>query len=155
VGAGPSVSIGAALALRGSGRLPIGVCGDGDFLMGVTALWTAVHYRIPLLLVVANNRSFYNDEVHQERVARMRARPVENKWIGQRIDDPDIDLAAMARAQGAIGIGPVTRGDALQSAFAEAIAAVENGGVAVVDVRVEPGYTPAMTAAVSRAGGSA
>jgi hypothetical protein len=85
----------------------------------------------------------------------MRARPVENKWIGQRIDDPDIDLAAMARAQGAIGIGPVTRGDALQSAFAEAIAAVEDGGVAVVDVRVEPGYTPAMTAAVTRVGGSA
>ena len=34
---------------------------------------------------------------------------------------------------------------------AEAIAAVERGEVAVVDVRVEPGYTPAMTAAVSNA----
>ncbi len=75
--------------------------------MGVTALWTAAHYRIPLLIVVANNRSFYNDEVHQERVARMRNRPVENKWIGQRISDPDIDLAALARAQGAAGFGPV------------------------------------------------
>ena len=41
------------------------------FLMGVTALWTAVHYQIPLLLVIANNRCFHNDEVHQERVARM------------------------------------------------------------------------------------
>ena len=75
--------------------------------MGATALWTAAHYRIPLLIVVANNRSFYNDEVHQERVARMRNRPVENKWIGQRISDPDIDLAALARAQGALGFGPV------------------------------------------------
>ena len=105
--AGPGVTVGAALALKGSGRLPIGICGDGDFLMGVTALWTATHYRIPLLIVVANNRSFYNDEVHQERVARMRNRPVENKWIGQRISDPDIDLAALARAQGALGFGPV------------------------------------------------
>jgi thiamine pyrophosphate-dependent acetolactate synthase large subunit-like protein len=151
VGAGPGVSVGAALALRGSGRLPIAVCGDGDFLMGVTALWTAVHYRIPLLLVVANNRSFFNDEVHQERVARMRARPVENKWIGQRIDDPDIDLAAMGRAQGAIGFGPVTRAGELDAVFAAAIAAVEDGQVGVVDVRVEPGYTPAMTAALTRA----
>ena len=75
--------------------------------MGATALWTAVHYRIPLLVVVANNRSFFNDEVHQERVARMRNRPVENKWIGQRLADPEIDLAAMARAQGALGFGPV------------------------------------------------
>jgi thiamine pyrophosphate-dependent acetolactate synthase large subunit-like protein len=150
IGAGPGVSVGAALALRGSGRMPIAVCGDGDFLMGVTALWTAVHYRIPLLLVVANNRSFFNDEVHQERVARMRARPVENKWIGQRIDDPDIDLAAMGRAQGAVGFGPVTRTGGLEAVLSEAIAAVEDGRVAVVDARVEPGYTPAMTAALTR-----
>jgi thiamine pyrophosphate-dependent acetolactate synthase large subunit-like protein len=149
--AGPGVTVGAALALKGSGRLPIGICGDGDFLMGATALWTATHYRIPLLIVVANNRSFFNDEVHQERVARMRNRPVENKWIGQRIDDPDIDLAALARAQGARGFGPVTKASDLGRAFAEAIAAVEAGEVAVVDVRVEPGYTPAMTAAVSSA----
>jgi thiamine pyrophosphate-dependent acetolactate synthase large subunit-like protein len=150
IGSGPGVSVGAALALRDSGRLPVAVCGDGDFLMGVTALWTAVHYRIPLLVVVANNNSFYNDEVHQERVARMRARPVENKWIGQRIDDPDIDLAAMARAQGARGFGPVTRATGLEAILSEAIAAVEDGAVAVVDVRVEPGYTPAMTAALTR-----
>jgi thiamine pyrophosphate-dependent acetolactate synthase large subunit-like protein len=150
LGAGPGVTVGAALALKGS-RIAVGICGDGDFLMGVTALWTATHYRIPLLIVVANNRSFYNDEVHQERVARMRNRPVENKWIGQRISDPDIDLAAMARAQGALGFGPVKDVGALGSVFAEAIAAVEQGQVAVVDVRVEPGYTPAMTAAVSNA----
>ena len=113
VGGGPGISVGAALALKGSGRLPVSICGDGDFLMGVTALWTAVHYRIPLLLVIANNRSFYNDEVHQERVARMRNRPVENKWIGQRMTEPDIDLAALARAQGALGLGPITTYDEL------------------------------------------
>ncbi|MDB5599335.1 MAG: acetolactate synthase [Xanthobacteraceae bacterium] len=150
VGGGPGHSVGAALALKGSGRLPIAICGDGDTMMGITALWTAAHYRIPLLLVVANNRSFYNDEVHQERMARMRHRPVENKWIGQRIADPDIDIAAMARAQGAVAFGPVLTQDELRPVFAQAIAAVEAGGIAVVDVRVEPGYTPAMTAALTR-----
>jgi len=151
LGGGPGHTVGAALALKGTGRIPIGICGDGDFLMGATALWTAAHYRIPLLIVVANNRSFYNDEVHQERVARMRNRPVENKWIGQRISDPDIDLAALARAQGALGFGPVEDVGQLAGTFAKAIAAVEQGEVAVVDVRVAPGYTPAMTAAVSNA----
>jgi thiamine pyrophosphate-dependent acetolactate synthase large subunit-like protein len=151
LGAGPGVTVGAALALKGSGRIAVGICGDGDFLMGVTALWTAAHYRIPLLIVVANNRSFYNDEVHQERVARMRNRPVENKWIGQRIAEPDIDIAALARAQGAVGYGPIRDIARLSSVFDEAIAAVEQGRVAVVDVRVAPGYTPAMTAAVSNA----
>ena len=150
VGGGPGIAVGAALALKGSGRLAIAVCGDGDFLMGVTALWTAAHYRIPLLIVVANNRSFFNDELHQERVARMRNRPVENRWVGQRISEPDIDIASMARAQGAHAFGPIeTIGD-LGTTFEQAIAAVEGGAVAVVDVRVEPGYTAAMTAVMTR-----
>jgi thiamine pyrophosphate-dependent acetolactate synthase large subunit-like protein len=140
VGGGPGISVGAALALKGSGRLPIGICGDGDFLMTVTALWTAVHYRIPLLIVVANNRSFYNDEVHQERMAILRNRPVDNKWIGQKMLDPEIDLAALGRAQGARGFGPITKLDELTATLAQAVAAVENGEVAVVDVRIEPGY---------------
>ncbi len=150
VGGGPGISVGAALALKGSGRLPVAVCGDGDFMMGCTALWTAAHYKIPLLIVVANNRSFFNDELHQERVARMRNRPVENRWIGQRISEPDIDIAAIARAQGAQGFGPVTAIGDLGATFAKAIAAVEAGHVAVVDVRVEPGYTADVTAAMTR-----
>ncbi len=127
LGAGPGVTVGAALALKGSGRIPVGICGDGDFLMGATALWTAAHYRIPLLIVVANNRSFYNDEVHQERVARMRNRPVENKWIGQRISDPDIDLAQLAHAQGARGFGPVEDVRRLEPMLAEAVAVCRSG----------------------------
>jgi thiamine pyrophosphate-dependent acetolactate synthase large subunit-like protein len=148
---GPGISVGAALALKNSGRLPVAICGDGDYLMGVTAIWTAVHYKIPVLFVIANNRSFYNDELHQERMARMRARPVENKWIGQRMADPEIDLAAMGRAQGAQGFGPVSDPQKLAAVLKEAIAVVDSGGVAVVDVRVEPGYNAAMTAAMTRA----
>ena len=153
IGGGPGIAVGAALALMRSGRLAVAICGDGDFLMGATALWTAAHYRIPLLVVVANNRSFYNDEVHQERVARARGRPVENKWIGQRIDDPDLDLAAIGRAQGAHGFGPIERLDALAPALDEALRAVSAGSVAVVDVRVQAGYTPAMSAALMRTPG--
>ena len=150
VGGGPGISVGAALALKGSGRLPVAICGDGDFLMGVTAVWTAVHYKIPLLYVLANNRSFYNDELHQERMARARNRPIENKWIGQRMADPEVDLAAMGRAQGAVGFGPVTKPADLAGVLEKAIAAVDAGQVAVVDVRVEPGYTAAITAAMTR-----
>jgi len=150
VGGGPGISVGAALALKGSGRLPIGICGDGDFLMSVTSLWTAVHYRIPLLIVVANNRSFYNDEVHQERMAILRNRPVDNKWIGQKMLDPEIDMAGLARAQGARGFGPIVRHEELATALAHAVAAVENGEVAVVDVRIEPGYGARDSGAVSQ-----
>ena len=153
IGGGPGIAVGAALALRDGGhdRLPVAVCGDGDFLMGATALWTAAHYRIPLLVVVANNQSFFNDEVHQERMARLRDRPVENKWIGMRMTDPEIDLAKMAEAQGARGFGPIREATDLDGALAEAIAVVEAGGVAVVDVRVAPGYTPAMASSLTKA----
>jgi len=140
VGAGPGITVGAGLALKGSGRIPIGLIGDGDYLMGLTALWTAAHYQIPGLFLVCNNRSFYNDEAHQERVARMRGRPVENKWIGQRINEPDIDLAALAVAQGAKGIGPVTDPEQLRSAIAQGVRAVLDGEVCVIDARVRPGY---------------
>jgi thiamine pyrophosphate-dependent acetolactate synthase large subunit-like protein len=150
VGAGPGIAVGAALALRDTGRLPVAVVGDGDFLMGVTALWTAVHYHIPLLVIVANNRSFFNDEMHQERVARMRGRPVENRWIGQRLADPEIDLAQLGRAQGTAGFGPVASAEELPAALHAAVASVAAGGVAVVDVRVEPGYSPAMTRVMTR-----
>jgi thiamine pyrophosphate-dependent acetolactate synthase large subunit-like protein len=150
IGGGPGNAVGTALALMGTGRLATAVCGDGDFMMSNAAIWTAVHYRIPLLIVVANNRSFFNDELHQERVARIRSRPVENRWIGQRISEPDIDIAALARSQGAQGFGPVTKTGDLVATFAQAIAAVERGEVAVVDVRVEPGYAAVTTAAMLR-----
>lgn len=92
VGSGPGNAIGAALALLGGERLTVAVVGDGDFLQGATALWTAVHYRTPALIVVANNRSHLNDELIQER-----------------IDEPAIDIAALARGQGVAAEGPITR----------------------------------------------
>lgn len=145
IASGPGMAVGAALALKGSGRLPVAILGDGDFVMGGSAIWTAVHQRVPLLVVVANNRSYFNDEVHQERVARDRGRPVENKHVGQAICDPDIDIAGLARAQGAEGIGPIRTAGEVDAALAQAVAAVRAGRVAVVDIRTASGYSEAMS----------
>ncbi|WGT52633.1 thiamine pyrophosphate-binding protein [Thioclava nitratireducens] len=150
IGSGPGMLIGAALALKDSDRLPVAVLGDGDFMMAASAFWTAAHYGTPFLAVVSNNRSFYNDEVHQERVAVARNRPVENKWIGQRIGDPDIDIAGVARAQGCEGIGPVTTAGELVEAVRKGIAMVQEGKSVVIDARVQPGYNPNMVAGLTR-----
>jgi thiamine pyrophosphate-dependent acetolactate synthase large subunit-like protein len=150
IGSGPGMAIGSALALKGTDRLPIAIIGDGDYMMGVNAFWTAANARIPMLIVVCNNRSFFNDEVHQERVARQRNRPVENKWIGQRISDPPPDLGMMARGQGLHGVGPIEDGAVLAQVFVDAIAAVKAGQSVVVDVVVQTGYSPAMTAGLTR-----
>ncbi len=140
IGSGPGMLVGAALALRGTGRLPVAVLGDGDTLMGCTAFWTAARYGIPLLALIANNQSFFNDEVHQERVAQMRGRNPANKWIGQHIGGPDVDIAAMARAQGCAAWGPVHDAAGLRAALAQALEAVRAGQPALVDVRVAQGY---------------
>src|SRR5258706_7265166 len=144
------MAVGAALALRGGDRLPVAVLGDGDYLMGVTALWSGVHYRVPVLIIVANNESFFNDELHQERVARVRGRPVENRWVGIRVSDPAIDLAGLARDQGARGYGPVRTVEALAAAIAQGIEDVRAGAVAVIDARVAPEYSRAVSSALMR-----
>jgi thiamine pyrophosphate-dependent acetolactate synthase large subunit-like protein len=112
--------------------------GDGDFLMGITALWTGAHYRIPGLIIVSNNSSYFIDEGHQERVALKRDRPVENKWIGQRMGDPQIDILGLANAQGVDGIRIESRAD-LNDLMAKAIKRVEAGEIIVVDVVVGDG----------------
>ena len=86
---------------RASAATPISMLGDGDFCMGATAIWTAVRHRIPLLVLVNNNRSYFNDELHQDTVARTRGREVKNRWIGLRMEDPAPDIAKLAEAQGA------------------------------------------------------
>ncbi|CCF18332.1 Thiamine pyrophosphate enzyme TPP binding domain protein [Pseudorhizobium banfieldiae] len=140
VGIGPGTAVGAALALRNSGRLVTAVLGDGDTLMGINALWTAAHMRLPLLVIVANNTSYFNDELHQERVALRRGRPVENRWIGQRLNQPEVDIVAMARAQGFQAEGPVRKLADLRAALSRGAAAVAAGGCYLIDARVEAGY---------------
>jgi thiamine pyrophosphate-dependent acetolactate synthase large subunit-like protein len=140
VGTGPGHTIGTALALKDSGRLTVGVIGDGDYLMGVQALWTAAHFEIPVMFVCADNRSYFNDEMHQERVAQMRSRPAQNRWIGQRIDDPRVDLVAMARAQGFDSEAPVSTPEALAKALKRGAEIVAKGGRYFIDSVVEPGY---------------
>ena len=138
--AGPGLTVGAALALKDTDRTVVAVLGDGDYIQGVTALWTAAHYRIPALFIISNNRSNFNDEIHQEAVARMRGRPVENRWIGQRIDEPAIDIAGLARAQGVQAEGPVETVPQLEAAIARGLAACAEGRPYLIDAHVMPGY---------------
>ena len=138
LGSGPGLSVGSALALAERGRYAISMLGDGDFCMGVTAIWTAVRHRIPLLVLVNNNRSYFNDELHQETVAKTRGREVKNRWIGLRMEDPAPDIAKLAQAQGAIGIGPVTSAADAKAAISQGVAVLKSGGVCVIDFHVEP-----------------
>lgn len=138
LGSGPGLSVGAALALADQGRYAISMLGDGDFCMGATAIWSAAHHRIPLLVLINNNRSYFNDELHQDNVARTRGREVKNRWIGLRMEDPSPDIAKLAEAQGAVGIGPITRPADLKPAIAKGVDVLKKGGVCVIDLHIDP-----------------
>ncbi len=141
LGGGPGLAVGAALAIKhtGSDRICVAILGDGDYLMGANALWTAASNDIPMLIVTANNRSYFNDVLHQERVAVARGRPVENRFIGQEIDGPPPDLAGLARAQGFEGEGPVTDLADLRPALEKALDHVAKGGCYLLDVVITMG----------------
>jgi thiamine pyrophosphate-dependent acetolactate synthase large subunit-like protein len=137
VGAGPGVALGSGLALKGSGKVPVAVLGDGETFASIQLLWTAAHYEIPSLFVINNNRSYFNDEDHQDRIARRRDRPPENRWVGQRMERPEVDFSSIARTFGVHAEGPVKQPADLGRTFARAIEAVKRGQFAVVDVWTE------------------
>ncbi len=138
VGYGPGALVGAALAARDQGRLGVGIIGDGDLLMAAGALWTAVHYSIPALVVVNDNGSFYNDEPHQAEVARHRGRPDANSWIGMRIAGPAVDIAALVRSYGCWSTDTVREPEALEGALTAGMQKAVDGQVAVVHVLTSP-----------------
>ena len=120
--------------------MAVAILGDGDYTMGLTAIWNAATLKLPLLIVIANNHSYFNDEEHQVKVAQKRGRPVENAPIGQRMQGPEPDLAGLARNLGLESPDPVTDiadlGGALQTAFER----VSQGAAYVLDVRVKAEY---------------
>jgi thiamine pyrophosphate-dependent acetolactate synthase large subunit-like protein len=133
LGYGVGAAIGAALAYPD--RLCVNLQSDGDFLFTPTALWTAVHHKIPMLHILVNNRSYYNSEEHAAKIAAHRQRPVENTYMGNRIENPEFDFAPMARSMGAWAEGPILRSEDIEPALRRALHAVKNEGkVAVVDV---------------------
>ena len=140
IGAGPPFAIGAALAMQDLDpeRIVVVATGDGDLLSGMASLWTAGQRQLPMLAVINNNRSFMNDERHQDRVAQNRGRPRENKWVGQRLDDPPPDLCAIAKAQGWASVGPVVLPEELPEAFDRALASIARGRPTLIDVLVDP-----------------
>lgn len=139
LGYGPGASIGAALALKGSGNIPVAIQSDGDMLMTSSALWTAAKHRVPLLMIMHNNQSYYNSEEHGIEVAKFRNRPVENAGIGTHVDDPEIDFAVLARSFGVNGDGPVRRPAELRPAIEKGLRYVKEKQLPyLVDVIAEP-----------------
>ena len=131
---GPS-SIGAALAHRDmGGKFVVSIMGDGELMCCPGIFWTAAHHRIPLLMVMHNNRAYHQEVMHIQRMADRHGRGIDRAGIGTAIDNPDIDFAKMADSMGVWSKGPVTDPVDLAPALRQAVATVKSGQPALVDV---------------------
>jgi thiamine pyrophosphate-dependent acetolactate synthase large subunit-like protein len=136
LGYGMPASIGAAIACRDSDKLALNLQADGDLLYTSSALWTAARHRLPLLTVMHNNTTYGKDELHQRETARLRGRSQDTTHIGIRLDDPLVDFAQLAAAQGVEGIGPVSDPSQLPAVLSKAARTVrEERRPVLVDVR--------------------
>jgi thiamine pyrophosphate-dependent acetolactate synthase large subunit-like protein len=139
IGYDTPASVGGALAHREHGRLSIGIVGDGDFnFVGAGALWTAAHHKIPLLLIVHNNRAYHAEVMLVQRTAARRGRGNANVDIGNVIREPAPDYAKIAQGYGVYAEGPIADPAALAPALERALARVRAGEPALLDVISQP-----------------
>ena len=127
------ISIGVALAHRAAKRLVVDMQPDGDLMYDAGAMWVVAKHRIPMLVVMYNNRAYYNDWEHQIRMATLRGTPLERAHIGMDLCDPAPDFAAMATSMGWYAEGPIEKPGDIATALKRAIAKVKSGQPALLD----------------------
>jgi benzoylformate decarboxylase/acetolactate synthase-1/2/3 large subunit len=129
------ISLGVALAHRDAGRLVVDLQPDGDLLFDGAAPWIASAHGIPLLVVMFNNRAYYNDWEHQIRIAESRGSDPARARIGVSIDSPPPDFAGLARSFGWHAEGPIEDPSGIGAAVRRAAAVVlDERRPALVDV---------------------
>jgi len=138
VGYGAPAAIGAALANRKYGRLSVNIQCDGDLMYAPGILWTAAHHQIPILNVMHNNRAYHQELMHLQRMSNRHNRGVTRAGIGTTITEPNIDFAKLAQSMGVYAEGPITNPNILGPAIQRAIAVVERGEPALIDVVTQP-----------------
>jgi acetolactate synthase I/II/III large subunit len=127
------ISLGVALAHKGKGRIVVDIQPDGDLMFDAGALWVAAKYEIPMLVVMHNNRAYYNDWEHQIRMAKVRGTDEAKAHIGMDLFGPEPDFGALARAMGCYGEGPIDKPADVRPALERALAQVKKGRLALVD----------------------
>ena len=134
VGYGAPAAVGAALANRDKGIVTVSIGGDGDLMYAPGVLWTAAHHKIPILMVIHNNRAYHQEVMHLQKMASLHNRRMDTAAIGTTIENPNIDFAKLAQSLGLHGEGPISDPNAIGPALSRALAVVKRGEPALVDI---------------------
>jgi thiamine pyrophosphate-dependent acetolactate synthase large subunit-like protein len=98
------------------------------------SLWTAAHHKIPLLMIVHNNRAYHQEVMHLQKMASLHNRRMDQAAIGTTIENPNIDFAKLAQSLGVWAEGPIADPNAIAPALSRALAVVKRGEPALVDI---------------------
>jgi benzoylformate decarboxylase len=112
-------------------RPVIALSGDGSAMYSIQALWTAAHYRLGIVAIIVNNRSY--------RILKQRTRALgghsaaSGEYVGMDLTDPAIDFVALSEAQGVPAVRVATLPD-LRDAVARGLA---GPGPLLIEVEID------------------
>lgn len=131
-------STGAALAARDRDRIVLNIQTDGDLNYVPGSLWTAAHHRLPMLVVMHNNRGYHQEMMYAQYIAGVRGRGGDRAHIGTTFRNPFISYAKLGEAYGVESEGPIDDPEALLPALERGVAAVREGRPYLIDVLTQP-----------------
>jgi benzoylformate decarboxylase len=123
-GLGYSLPAAVGVALAKPERRTIAIIGDGSMMYSIQALWTAAQHRLPLTVIVINNRG-YGAMRSFSQTLKVKAPP--------GIDLPGIELVEIAKGFGCASLR-IDKASALEAALRDAW---RSDGPVVIDVPVD------------------
>ncbi len=98
----------------------LAISGDGSSLYSIQALWTAAHYRLPIVFVILNDRAYSIVKLNLDRYRNYFGRQQRQGYPFLDLTDPDIDYVWLAQGLGVSArriTEPDQLGPAIQAAF--------------------------------------
>lgn len=133
LGAALPLAIGAQLGARQ--RPVVAVVGDGSAMYSIQALWTAAHYRLPILTIICNNASY---DIIKLEMLRLRGTLAQDGKALQSVvglGEPRLDFAHLAQGMG-VASWVVREAGQLLPALHKALEMCKTGMPALVDVHL-------------------
>ena len=134
IGWGLPAAIGAKSALPD--RPVVALIGDGSAMYTIQALWTAAHYRVPVIWVIFNNSSY---RILKQRLVMLRGLAEQaDKFVGMELTDPPIDFIGLAHSLGV----EAQRAKTVKETTDLIGKALKDGTSMLIDVDMDRGYKP-------------
>ena len=131
IGQGLAGAIGVSAAH--ADRRIVAVSGDGSAMYSVQALWTAAHYKMPILFVILANKQYRILKLNMDTYRRRFNVSPDRPYPHMDLVGPDLSFTDMARGMGVPSIS-MDSAEAIRDGLKEAL---KTSGPFVIEISVE------------------